>query len=70
MASSLIIYAGRDGREANEKTKKYFRKQTGLEATEQITDRKWVWEGNEGIQGCVELRTVEQHRGENLEDGR
>ena len=38
MASSLITYAGRDGKEANEKTKKYFRKQTSLEATEQITD--------------------------------
>jgi len=32
------MYAERDGKEANEKIKKYFRKKTSLGATKQITE--------------------------------
>ena len=38
MASGLIAFAGRGGKKANEKVKKYFSKQTNLETIEQITE--------------------------------
>lgn len=57
---------------ANEKEEKDFQKQTSLQTTEQTTEvlRGWVWEGNEGMQTWVEVRTAEQWRGEYAKDVR
>lgn len=59
-------YLGRGGEEVNEK--KYFRKQSSLKTKEQITE--CLGEGNEGMQGWVEVRTTRQYKDENSKGSR
>lgn len=58
----MITYAGRGDKKANEKAEKDFRKQTSLVTTKQTTEILGgrVCEGNEEMQGWVEVRTAEQ----------